>query len=105
MGSMLVQLLAVSLGINLVLFAIAFRLQTDKLTDISYALSFLGLDILSLHYARHPHLYSLILFLLVAIWSARIGSFLLIRVRYAGKDRRFDQMRTNLIAFSRFWIG
>lgn len=97
--------LASSLAINLVLFLVAFRLQSDKLTDISYALSFLTIAIASFLYARNYDLFSWIIFVLPAVWAVRIGSFLLMRVLKVGKDRRFDDLRTNFVRFGKFWLG
>jgi len=84
---------------------IAYNLRSDKLTDISYALSFLSLNGLALAYAHRVSAYSLVLFLLVAVWSVRIGGFLLIRVLKVGKDQRFDDMRGSLVRFGKFWLG
>jgi len=97
--------LASSLAINLVLFLVAFRLQSDKLTDISYALSFLTIDIVSLLYVGKYNFFNWIIFALPAVWALRIGSFLLIRILYVGKDRRFDNIRTSFVRFGKFWLG
>ena len=47
----------------------------------------------------HPllDLRGLIICILISIWAARLGSFLFMRVKRAGKDRRFDEMK------KRFW--
>lgn len=97
--------LASSLAINLVLFLLAFRLQSDKLTDISYSLSFLVIDIVSLVYAGKYFAFNWVIFLLAALWAIRIGSFLLMRVLKVGKDRRFDGMRESFVRFGKFWLG
>ena len=97
--------LASSLAINLVLFLIAFRLQSDKLTDVSYALSFLTIAIVSLAYAVNFNSFSWIIFALPALWAVRIGSFLLMRVVKVGRDRRFDAIRTSFVKFGKFWLG
>lgn len=97
--------LASSLAINLVLFLIAFKLRSDKLTDISYALSFLTVDLIGLAYAEQKNLFAWLLFLMVALWAVRIGGFLLYRVMKVGKDRRFDDMRESFVRFGKFWLG
>lgn len=97
--------LASSLLINLVLFLVAFRLQSDKLTDVSYALSFLVIAIASLLYANDYHVFNWIIFSMVVLWAARIGGFLLIRVLIVGKDHRFDKMRGSFVRFGKFWLG
>lgn len=94
-----------ALLINLVLFLVAFKLQSDKLTDISYAISFITLDIIALIYAKKINAYSIVLFFLVLLWGLRIGSFLLYRVLKIGKDQRFDDLRSSFTKFGKFWLG
>lgn len=97
--------LGIVLGLNIMLFLVAYGLRSDKLTDISYALSFLALDIAIIYKSNRHYSYGLILFLMVALWAIRIGGFLLIRVLRVGKDRRFDDMRDSFTRFGKFWIG
>ncbi len=100
----LVSLLA-SLAINTVLFLIAFSKQSDKLTDISYALSFLTIDLFSFIYVHKYSFMNILLFSLAGVWAIRIGSFLLMRVLKVGKDRRFDGLRESFTGFGKFWLG
>lgn len=86
------------------MFLIAFRLKSDKLTDISYAVSFIALALLALHESKGTA-YTLIGIGLVCVWALRIGSFLLYRVLRAGSDRRFDGMREHFWKFGKFWLG
>lgn len=105
MWTVIVVALISSLSINLLLFLLAFRLQSDKLTDISYALSFLTIDIVSFMYTDKFNFFNWIIFTLPAMWAIRIGSFLLVRVLIVGKDRRFDGIRTSFVRFGKFWLG
>ncbi len=95
--------LAISLGINLIMFIPAFLLKTDKLTDISYAMTFLAVALSSL-FLNQIYLYSLILMAMIFVWALRLGLFLLIRVRKIGKDKRFDDKRSNFWKFGKFWV-
>jgi steroid 5-alpha reductase family enzyme len=97
--------LLIVLSINIALFLVAYGFKSDKLTDISYALSFLTLDVAIIFNTNRLHTYGLILFLMVALWAIRIGGFLLIRVLHVGKDRRFDDMRGSFTRFGKFWVG
>lgn len=94
-----------SLAVNFLMFLVAYYKQSDKLTDISYALSFLALDILAVIASKNRDLFSWVLFALPALWSVRLGSFLLLRVLKAGKDKRFNGIRDNFIRFGVFWAG
>lgn len=91
------------MGVNLGMFLIAFRLQSDKLTDISYAVTFMTLALFGF-FRSDGEVYHTILFAIIAVWAVRIGSFLLYRVMKAGKDQRFDGMRESFFKFIRFWI-
>jgi steroid 5-alpha reductase family enzyme len=107
MWHIVVLTLLVSLVINLAMFLVAFKLQSDKLTDISYAVSFIVVAIVGLtNGPRMPRcLYDYLLVAMVCIWAIRIGSFLLYRVIKKGKDGRFDGMREHFLRFGKFWIG
>lgn len=94
---------AVSLGLNLAMFLIAYRLGTDKLTDISYSLTFILLAAYGLLTAPATP-YRVLVFALVLIWGLRLGSFLFGRVLRKGKDSRFDEMRGDFKKFAGFWI-
>ncbi len=100
----LAWLLALSLVINGVLFLIAYHLQSDKLTDASYAISFISLAVAS-YVASDKNTYKLLALALVCIWALRIGGFLLYRVIRSGKDRRFDDIRNKFFKFGSFWLG
>ncbi len=104
MGHYLLTALGVSLLINTALFLVAFRRKTDKLTDASYAVSFIALGFYGL--AQGPLTpYRFILFAMVTIWAVRLGGFLLFRIWHTGKDGRFDQMRGSFWKFGKFWLS
>ncbi len=42
---------------------------------------------------------------MVLIWAFRLGIFLVVRIRRAGKDRRFDTIRGNFYKWGRFWLA
>jgi steroid 5-alpha reductase family enzyme len=97
-------MLVLSLVINALMFLIAFRLRSDKLTDVSYALTFIILASFDIARATCNY-YSLIGISLIYLWSLRIGGFLLYRVIRAGRDRRFDDIREHFWQFAKFWLG
>lgn len=105
----MLDILAISFGvscvINLLMFFVAFWRQSDKLTDISYAVSFIVLGVVASLHARNIDRYMLLLTGMVYVWGVRIGGFLLYRVMKKGKDARFDGMREHFWQFGKFWIG
>jgi steroid 5-alpha reductase family enzyme len=46
---------------------------------------------------------SILLLVLVLIWATRLGAFLFRRVQRAGKDERFDELKTSFIRFLLTW--
>ncbi len=95
--------LAISIGINLFMFVPAFLLKTDKITDVSYAVTFMVVALFGFMQSDKDVLHTVVLLLILA-WALRLGSFLLLRIHKAGKDARFDGMRENFLLFLRFWV-
>lgn len=95
--------LVVSLLLNFSLFVVAFKLQSDKLTDASYAISFMTL-VISAAFISGFSWYVVIGVFIVSLWALRIGGFLVYRVVKIGKDARFDSFRSSFFGFMRFWL-
>lgn len=100
---MILELLILSLVLQLVLFIPAFIYKTDKLTDFSYSLGFVTLCLV-IYFRNEPNLYKNILVVMIVIWATRLGYYLVLRIRKTGKDKRFDKIRINFWKFLQFWI-
>ncbi len=97
--------LIVVLAMNLIIFPIAYKFQTDKLTDITYSLSFATLAAYGFIGALGiTSVAKCIVASLIILWALRLGTFLLNRVTKMGKDDRFDEIRTNPLRFLRFFL-
>lgn len=96
--------LIVSFGIQIVFFAFAAGFKTDKVTDLSYSLSFLVLTVVLLILERGFRPVQILAAAVTALWAVRLGSYLLVRIIDMGKDDRFDEMRDNPLKFARFWL-
>ncbi len=99
----MIETLIFALVLNIVMFLFAFRNKTDKLTDISYALTFVGIALFGV-LNNEMSSAQWVAFALVLIWAARLGSYLLIRIKAMGRDKRFDDKRNNFWKFGGFWI-
>jgi steroid 5-alpha reductase family enzyme len=98
-----VKIFMIIVGINLSGFLIAYKLQTDKLTDLCYNLSFfLGAGYLFIY--SPGSIFHLLLALMIMLWSFRLGAYLFIRVHKVGRDERFDDFRQSFFGFMKFWI-
>ena len=93
----------VSVGFNLLMFAPAYIWKTDKLTDLSYSLTFAALTFwLFLIHPVSP--LSIGVLVMVSLWSLRLGGYLFVRIHKMKRDKRFDTMRENFASFLRFWL-
>lgn len=101
-------LLLLSFGATVALqvgcFFIAFFLQFDKITDLAGTLNFLLLALMSLVVQNVYTTRGVVVSALAALWAIRLGTHLFTRVLKRGKDERFDQMRSNCMAFFGFWV-
>ena len=97
------MLLAVSLGFNITMYIIAYLKQSDKLTDISYALTFFVINFFGF-ISSDKDVADILIFTVISLWSIRIGSYLLFRIFKIGRDKRFDIIRQNPISFLGFWL-
>lgn len=100
----LIIALLISLAINTIGFLAAYKLRTDKLTDFSYALSFVILNLFGLIRSENVNLPNILLLSAITLWALRLGTYLVIRIRAWGRDRRFDEVRGNFIKFFHFWF-
>lgn len=101
-------LLGVAAGATVALqcafFALAFRFQVDKLTDLAGTLNFALLALLSLLAEDTYASRAVVASALVLLWALRLGAHLLARVLRRGRDARFDDMRADCLAFFGFWV-
>lgn len=86
-----------------VVFIPSYLFQTEHYFDLVGSVSYISA--VTLAAAFHPDLDSrgLLLCVLIAIWAARLGSFLFSRVKKAGLDRRFTEIKTRFFRFLFTW--
>ncbi len=105
MSNFILVYLAIAVGLNLLVFLFAYLKQTDKLTDITWATTFIVLATIALARLDQKNSLNVLLTLMVYVWALRLGGFLLVRVLKHGKDSRFDDRRSSFFGFMKFWIG
>jgi steroid 5-alpha reductase family enzyme len=89
--------------IQWVVFIPAFVFQTEKYFDLTGSLTYISLTTLALILSQAVDARAFLLFALVIIWAARLGSFLFMRIRKAGKDDRFDDIKPSFLRFLNVW--
>ncbi len=96
--------LLLALGLNSLMFIPAYLHRTDKLTDLSYALTF-ALLVLTAFSLSRAGTYGLVLLFMILAWALRLGGFLYLRIRAGKVDRRFNEIRTDFRRFAFFWLA
>ncbi|PKN02861.1 hypothetical protein CVU76_02445 [Candidatus Dojkabacteria bacterium HGW-Dojkabacteria-1] len=91
--------------LQLIFFTYAVIQKTDKVTDLSYGLTFIVASIASISLAsEYISIYKWLLALLIVVWGLRLAIYLFIRILKTGKDERFDGIREKPLKFAGFWI-
>lgn len=103
MAILLLTSLLITIGFNWLIFIFAFKKQSDHFTDITYCLSFLLLASWGLLRIVDKSTFVILLWIMVALWSIRLGLYLLSRITRIGVDHRFDDIRSNSKRYFRFW--
>jgi steroid 5-alpha reductase family enzyme len=84
-------------------FVAAYLLQSERFFDLTGSITYLSVTALSVLLSPAVDGRSILLLLLVVIWAARLGTFLFRRVRRAGKDSRFDEIKPSFARFLLAW--
>jgi len=97
---------AISIGIQWLAWIPASIKKTEQFYDLTGGLTYLsvvGFSLWAGSQSESPSLRELIISLLVIIWALRLASFLFLRIHRAGKDGRFDELKTSSIRFLVPW--
>jgi steroid 5-alpha reductase family enzyme len=102
-----VPLFALSVGLAFLIqwlaFIPAYLLQTEKFFDLTGSLTYISVIIIAVIFSTDVDSRAILLSILVAVWAIRLGSFLFGRIRKAGKDDRFDEIKPSFIRFLNVW--
>jgi steroid 5-alpha reductase family enzyme len=77
--------------------------QTERFFDLTGSITYITVTTLAVVLSPRVDGRSLLLLALVVIWAGRLGTFLFQRVRKAGKDARFDELKTSFARFLNTW--
>lgn len=100
----LLTTLAICLGIQAVFFAFAASFKTDKVTDLSYSLTFVIVAVVLLQRSGVMSTPTLALTAMVVAWGVRLAGYLLRRIIHMKRDARFDGIREHFWPFFKFWF-
>ena len=89
--------------IQWVLFVPAYLLQTEKFYDLAGSITYISIISFVFYKSSEFNLGSLILSLFIIIWAVRLGSFLFFRIKEAGEDKRFRDIKPSPTRFFMTW--
>ena len=89
--------------IQWVLFIPAYMLQTEKFYDLAGSITYISIISFVFYKSSEFNLGSLILSLFIIIWALRLGSFLFFRIKEAGEDKRFRDIKPSPTRFFMTW--
>ena len=97
--------LAVALAflIQWLVFVPAYLRQSERFFDLTGSITYISVTIIAVLLSPVVDGRSILLTVLVAIWAARLGTFLFRRIQKAGKDARFDELKPSFFRFLNVW--
>ena len=89
--------------IQWVLFIPAYLMQTEKFYDLAGSFTYISIISYVFYKTSEFNLGNLILSLFIIIWAVRLGSFLFFRIKKAGEDKRFRDIKPSPTRFFMTW--
>jgi len=84
-------------------FVPAYLMQSERFFDLTGSLTYVSVTILAAWLSAPIGGRSIVLAVFVVAWAVRLGLFLFRRVRRAGKDDRFDEIKPSFVRFLNVW--
>ena len=89
--------------IQWLVFIPAYLRQTEKFFDLTGSLTYISITTIALLLSTALDARAILVGALVIIWAVRLGTFLFRRIRKAGKDDRFDEIKPDFFRFLNVW--
>jgi len=101
LGGVPVFMLVVGLAflIQWLVFIPSFLFQTEKFFDLTGSITYISVTVIALVSSAGADSRAILLAALVIVWAIRLGTFLFTRIRQAGKDDRFDEIKPDFFRF------
>ena len=84
-------------------FIPAYLLQSERFFDLTGSITYISVTVIAVLLSPVVDGRSILLLGLVVIWAVRLGTFLFRRIRKAGKDARFDEIKPSFLRFLLTW--
>jgi len=89
--------------IQWLVFIPAYLRQTEKFFDLTGSLTYISITSIALLLSTALDARAILVGAMVIIWAIRLGTFLFGRIRKAGKDDRFDEIKPDFFRFLNVW--
>jgi len=96
-------LVALAFLIQWLAFIPAFLRQTERFFDLTGSLTYISVVTLGILLGAAVDARAILLWAMVVIWAVRLGTFLFLRIRRAGRDNRFDDIKPSFLRFLNAW--
>jgi steroid 5-alpha reductase family enzyme len=95
--------IALAFVINWIVFIPSFFKQTEQFFDLTGGITYLSVTWVAILLSPLVDQRSWLLAALISVWAVRLALFLFRRVRSAGEDRRFRELKTSFARFLMVW--
>ena len=97
-------LVIVAFAINVAVFVPSFLNTTERFYDLTGSITYISVTLLAVVLADELDFRSIVMAVMIWIWSGRLGTFLFRRISKDGKDGRFDKIKTSFLRFLMAWM-
>ena len=94
---------AIGFVLHWIIFLPSFAFQTEHYFDLTGSLSYISTVLAAIYLSHNLDTRDMIICAMIAIWAARLGSFLFWRIKKDGQDKRFVVMKTQFFWFLMTW--
>ena len=93
----------IAFAIQWIAFVPAYLLQTERFFDLTGSLTYIVVAVVAVLLSAEAGARAFLLLAMVVIWAVRLGSYLFLRIRKAGADKRFDDIKPSFPRFLNTW--
>lgn len=90
-------------GVNWLVFIPSNAAQTEKYYDLTGSITYVTVVLAAVLLSDDLDSRALIAATMVIVWAVRLGTFLFRRIQKAGRDGRFDEIKTDTLRFLMAW--
>ncbi|NNF41435.1 MAG: DUF1295 domain-containing protein [Phycisphaerales bacterium] len=94
---------AVAFAINWIAFVPSALAKTEHYYDLVGGITYISTTVAAVLLSTDLDLRAMLVAAMVMVWAVRLATFLFLRISKAGKDGRFDEIKTRPLSFLMAW--